>query len=832
MAGTGPLTQGSKLQNGKYVIEEVLGEGGFGITYRATDTLLGRIVAIKELYPEGSERKGEHVTVPLTYTGGRWSKAIGDFLREARTLASLDHPDIVAVHDYFEENNTAYMVMRFIDGVDLVKVMVQRGGRLPEDEAIRYISEVGAALSVLHARGLLHRDIKPSNILVNRQGHAVLVDFGAAREFTTNQAITHTVIASYGFAPPEQFHARALRGPFTDVYSLAATCYYLLTGSLPTREAIEDEQIRPQVRAALEHAMAYNPEQRPPDVAAFLAELQDRTLSPIRNSQPAANIPPAATRDMGIPADYPGLPAPLLPSADPGYFHAATSQPPASSDYQPGVAAPGSQHSSATPPPTYNGQSAPPPFAASQIMPPLPPAVPVASQRGAPWPLIGVGLITLLGLAVLLIVLLGGNKGNSITPIVAQISSPTPIITITSLLAGADTPATTDIAIATDTPAPTEAMAQDTPIAAATGGELITPTETVAEVITPTDTASIAITPTDTTRTAITPTDTASTAITPTIAAEFDFANLYLNGVSMSSPSEGWAVGEVKTGTGDNAPARGAIMHYHNGRWRRDTTAPDIPALNAVFMLSADEGWAVGGTYTPTDKGIILHYSSGKWLPVHDVSITTLNDLYMVSADEGWAVGGGIITHYQNGHWTLADDPVSSVGLTSVYMISANDGWAVGSSGTILHYSGGKWQLVNIGTNATLYGVYMVNADEGWAVGRAAQKNSSDPISGIILHYTGGSWTTVQANVQDALLTVQMISPAEGWAVGGYGAGLWHYANGGWAAVDATLSLAGLQMLAANDGWAVGDNSDRAVILHYDGNQWNDVLSTSLPTTP
>jgi serine/threonine protein kinase len=371
MAGSGPLAQGSKLQNGKYIIEEVLGEGGFGITYRATDALLGRTVAIKELYPEGSERKGELVTVPITYAEGRWRKAITDFLREARTLASLDYPGIVTVHDYFEENNTAYMVMRFIDGVDLVKLMIQRGGRLPEAEALRYISEVGEALSLLHARGVLHRDIKPSNILVNRQGHAVLVDFGAAREFITNQAITHTVIASYGFAPPEQFHARARRGPYTDVYSLAATCYYLLTGTLPTQEAVEEGQIRPELRAALEHAMAYNPEQRPQDVSTFVAELQGRIPPPVIGPQThMVGGSPAATRDLSVPADYSRVDS----SGGVPQQGGMSATPPAAGDYQRDAPAIANQWPPATPP-----------FASPPVIPPPPPpATSDAGQRGAP----------------------------------------------------------------------------------------------------------------------------------------------------------------------------------------------------------------------------------------------------------------------------------------------------------------------------------------------------------------------------------------------------------------------------------------------------------------
>ncbi len=267
------LPKGSQLQSGRYLIEVTLGEGGFGITYRANDTKLHRTVAIKELYPGGSERAGDTVTIPAGYTPSRWHKVVTDFIREAETLASLDHSAIVPVYDYFEENGTAYMVMRFIDGMNLVQRMKQYGAPLPEDEAVRYIAQIGEALVVVHSRGLLHRDIKPSNIMLDQRGRVVLIDFGSAREFVPDQSITQTVVATYGFAPPEQFYLKAPRGPFTDIYALAATCYYLLTGTLPNADPEADQRLRPPMLAALDHAMSYKAEERPHDVDSFLDEL-------------------------------------------------------------------------------------------------------------------------------------------------------------------------------------------------------------------------------------------------------------------------------------------------------------------------------------------------------------------------------------------------------------------------------------------------------------------------------------------------------------------------------------------------------------------------------
>jgi WD40 repeat protein len=274
------LPAGSTLYEGKYIIESTLGAGGFGITYRAKDGHLGRVVAIKELYPSGCDRDGNTVTLGGQYTQERWNKAVAAFLREARLLAGLDHPGIVSAYDHFEENNTAYMVMKLVEGYTLAQV-VTREGVMPPKKALRYISKVGAALSVLHKRRVLHRDVKPNNIIVTRKNEPVLLDFGAAREFITEATETHTSIGTLGFSPPEQFHTKQPQGAYTDIYALAATCHYLLTGKSPRlAEPEDDARLTPTIRAALEHGLAFHAAERPKDIATFIAELNGRAKLP------------------------------------------------------------------------------------------------------------------------------------------------------------------------------------------------------------------------------------------------------------------------------------------------------------------------------------------------------------------------------------------------------------------------------------------------------------------------------------------------------------------------------------------------------------------------
>lgn len=301
---TGNLAEGTALQGGRYIVGPLLGEGGFGITYRGDDTRLGRKVAIKELFIPGGERVGETVTPPASYTEQTWGKAIKNFLLEARTLAGLDYPGIVPVYDYFEQNNTAYMVMKFVAGTPLSRYVIEHGGTLDEDEALAITLQVGRALSVVHGHNLLHRDIKPSNIILAPDSQAVLVDFGAAREFAIDRSLIQTAIISAGFSPPEQFYALSRKGPYSDVFSLAATCYFMIAGVTPGGEAKQTP--RPRTFAALNHALAYNAYERPATVADFLDELQGRKPIPATTVQVLGEPLP---EDSDSPATRLGLPS-------------------------------------------------------------------------------------------------------------------------------------------------------------------------------------------------------------------------------------------------------------------------------------------------------------------------------------------------------------------------------------------------------------------------------------------------------------------------------------------------------------------------------------------
>jgi uncharacterized protein with WD repeat len=194
----------------------------------------------------------------------------------------LNHPGIVKVYDFFEENNTAYMVMEYLRGKSLAKLVEERGGALGEQEAVGYILKVCEALDVVHKAGYLHRDIKPENIIVCGDGRVVLIDFGAARAFMAGKTGRMTVILTPGFAPLEQYAEQAKRGAYTDIYALGATLYYLLTGQVPVSAAdrfsgVELKGVREingrvsrQVEEAVMKAMAMKVEERPQSVEEFV----------------------------------------------------------------------------------------------------------------------------------------------------------------------------------------------------------------------------------------------------------------------------------------------------------------------------------------------------------------------------------------------------------------------------------------------------------------------------------------------------------------------------------------------------------------------------------
>ena len=222
------------ITGGRYRLDKVLGVGGYGITYKGVDTRLDRVVAVKEYYPSFwvsrySER-GKEVNC-MRDAWESYEKGMERFLDEAKTLASLsDVLEVVRVNDFFEENNTAYLVMDFLDGQNLKQMADGFGGRIPPDVLIPVLEPLIKALGKIHQKGLIHRDISPDNIMMLEDGTTRLIDFGNARDTTNNKSMT--LAMKQGFAAPEQYKSRG-QGTFTDVYGICATMYYCITGKLP-----------------------------------------------------------------------------------------------------------------------------------------------------------------------------------------------------------------------------------------------------------------------------------------------------------------------------------------------------------------------------------------------------------------------------------------------------------------------------------------------------------------------------------------------------------------------------------------------------------------------
>lgn len=205
------LKPGAMLRHETYRIERVLGQGGFGITYLATDLSLDRMVAIKEFFPKDycdREFLTSHVTLGSQSTSEFVNKLKAKFLKEARNIAKFDHPGIIKIHAAFEENNTAYYVMDYIEGESLSD-MVKRQGPLSESKALGYIKKVGKALEYVHTHKINHLDIKPANIMVRRSDdNPILIDFGLSKQYDSsgNQTSTTPTGISHGYAPMEQYN--------------------------------------------------------------------------------------------------------------------------------------------------------------------------------------------------------------------------------------------------------------------------------------------------------------------------------------------------------------------------------------------------------------------------------------------------------------------------------------------------------------------------------------------------------------------------------------------------------------------------------------------------
>ncbi len=278
------------LLNGRYVTGRVLGQGGFGITYLAMDDWKQERVAVKEYFPSGLSGRGQdRVSVQIASAEQLEEFNYGkeQFLSEARTLSRfMELPSIVRVDSTFEENGTAYFVMEYIEGKSLMDSMQELGHPLTEKEADELLMPVMKALEAVHAKGIIHRDLSPDNIMITKDGAVKLIDFGAARYSTGEKSKSLDVVLKHGFAPMEQYTRRGRQGPFTDVYAMAATYYYAVTGKVPL-DAVEriqaDElqaprslgaKIRPATEKVLLHALAVDYNDRIQTMEEFRRELE------------------------------------------------------------------------------------------------------------------------------------------------------------------------------------------------------------------------------------------------------------------------------------------------------------------------------------------------------------------------------------------------------------------------------------------------------------------------------------------------------------------------------------------------------------------------------
>lgn len=282
------------LQNRRYAIQKTLGQGGFGITYLAYDNVNRKQVAIKEFFmKELCNRNGKtrHMSVPSTGSKKLVDKFRAKFLKEANTIANLSHPNIIKIYDIFEENATAYYAMEYISGGSLADLLEKEPEkRFCEVDALHYIRQVAGALNYIHMLGINHLDIKPDNIL-NDNGRAVLIDFGVAKRYDNDghQTSTTPVGLSHGYAPLEQYKSGGVAefSPSTDIYSLGATLYKLITGQTPpdANDVLEkglpniEDMMSTQCADAIKKAMRSKRAYRQQSIDEFLNMLpQEETI--------------------------------------------------------------------------------------------------------------------------------------------------------------------------------------------------------------------------------------------------------------------------------------------------------------------------------------------------------------------------------------------------------------------------------------------------------------------------------------------------------------------------------------------------------------------------
>jgi serine/threonine protein kinase len=408
----GGLPAGTRLR--EFEIERVIGEGGFSIVYAAGDVNLHRRVALKEYMPAALARRCDDRTVQPRSSREAETFALGrrSFINEARLLAQFDHPSLVKVHQFWEENGTAYMVMPLYEGRTL-KQWLKEAGPPAENELAHLLVPLLDALEHLHAASVFHRDVAPDNVLLLEDGRPVLLDFGAARRVLADSNKALTAILKPSYAPLEQHAdmAQLRQGPWTDVYALCAVLYYAVTGSPPPSaigRSISDRMV-PAAKAAsgrysarflraIDAGLAVRPEARPQSIAE-LRKLLLGSGPPTVGRPPGAEAVPArrqgvrrsAALAVGGLALAVGLATWWVLGGNasapvPAESPAARASSPAGGAAPPSPVASRPQPAAPTTPPTSSTVGGPPPSAPSAQQAPTPPPSPASADRTAPAP--------------------------------------------------------------------------------------------------------------------------------------------------------------------------------------------------------------------------------------------------------------------------------------------------------------------------------------------------------------------------------------------------------------------------------------------------------------
>lgn len=318
----GVLPVGTVLKQ-KYHIGKVLGKGGFGITYKAYDAALDKVVAIKEYYPNGIAHR-DTGTTQMSLTDSTKTEAFTTgaekFFDEAKTVSRFNgNPNIVGVYEFFYENSTVYYVMEYLEGCDLKSYIRKNKGKIPQEQVLTILNVISDALFITHNLNVLHRDISPDNIYVQNSGEIKLIDFGAARQVIAEQSKSLSVILKQGFAPLEQYQRKGKQGPWTDIYALGATCMYALTGKIPddATERIEDSNlgtaqeygVDEDLWAILEKCLAVKTGDRYQDILELKANIKKLKITPVplvmekKNEIPMTvavdNVPQSENQEIG-----------------------------------------------------------------------------------------------------------------------------------------------------------------------------------------------------------------------------------------------------------------------------------------------------------------------------------------------------------------------------------------------------------------------------------------------------------------------------------------------------------------------------------------------------